>query len=93
MVSAAAAETTAADVASRGGSDMKNWSKGDRVVQPTYGPGTLVEVNEHHTVIDFDEHGRRTFVTRLVVLQATNEPAPNKAPAKKRVVKKKKAEA
>jgi hypothetical protein len=70
---------------------MKGWNKGDRVVQPTYGPGTLVEVNEHHTVIDFDEHGRRTFATRLVVLQATNEPAPNKPAAKR--AKKKKAEA
>jgi hypothetical protein len=69
---------------------MKNWSKGDRVVQPTYGAGTLVEVNEHHTVIDFDEHGRRTFSTRLVALSATNEPAPNKAPARKRAAKKKK---
>ena len=55
---------------------MKNWSKGDRVAQPTYGAGTLVEVNEHHTVIDFDEHGRKVFATRLVVLQASNEPAP-----------------
>jgi hypothetical protein len=69
---------------------MKAWAKGDRVVQPTYGPGTLVEVNEHHTVIDFDEHGRRVFATRLVVLQATNEPAPAKAAAKKRAPKKKK---
>jgi hypothetical protein len=70
---------------------MKNWSKGDRVVQPTYGAGTLVEVNEHHTVIDFDEHGRRTFSTRLVTLQATNEPAPHKAAGtRKRAVKKKK---
>jgi RNA polymerase-interacting CarD/CdnL/TRCF family regulator len=69
---------------------MKSWTKGDRVVQPTYGAGTLVEVNEHHTVIDFDEHGRRTFATRLVVLQASSEPAPAK-PAKKRVVKKKTA--
>ena len=65
---------------------MKNWSKGDRVSQPTYGAGTLVEVNEHHTVIDFDEHGRRTFSTRLVVLQSTNEPAPNK-PVRKRATK------
>jgi len=47
-----------------------------------------VEVNEHHTVIDFDEHGRRTFASRIVVLQATNEPAPNK-PAKARAKKKK----
>ena len=65
---------------------MKSWTKGDRVVQPTYGPGTLVEVNEHHTVIDFDEHGRRVFATRLVVLQATNEPAPARA-ARKRAPK------
>ena len=71
---------------------MKNWSKGDRVMQPTYGTGTLVEVNEHHTVIDFDEHGRRTFATRLVTLQASNEPAPNQAPTRKRAVKKKKVE-
>jgi hypothetical protein len=62
---------------------MKNWTKGDRVVQPTYGAGTLVEVNEHHTVIDFDEHGRRVFATRLVVLQATSEPAPNKVSRKR----------
>ena len=78
----------AADDGSRGGKSMKGWSKGDRVVQATYGPGTLVEVNEHHTVIDFDEHGRRTFASRIVVLQATNEPAPNK-PAKTRAKKKK----
>jgi hypothetical protein len=68
---------------------MKSWAKGDRVVQPTYGPGTLVEVNEHHTVIDFDEHGRRTFATRLVTLQATSEPAPARA-ARKRATKTKK---
>ena len=84
---AVAAEAVVADE-NRGGKSMKGWSKGDRVVQPTYGPGTLVEVNEHHTVIDFDEHGRRTFASRLVVLQATNEPAPNK-PAKTRAKKKK----
>jgi hypothetical protein len=34
-------------------------------------------------VIDFDEHGRRTFATRLVALQATNAPAPAKAPRKR----------
>ena len=62
---------------------MKSWSKGDRVVQPTYGAGTLVEVNEHHTVIDFDGHGRRVFATRLVVLHATSEPAPDRSPRKR----------
>ena len=86
------AAVAAAAGASRDGNAMKSWTKGDRVVQPTYGPGTLVEVNEHHTVIDFDEHGRRVFATRLVVLQATSEPAPHKAPTRKRAVKKKKEE-
>ncbi len=66
---------------------MKSWTKGDRVVQSTYGLGTLVEVNDQHTVIEFDEHGRRTFSTRLVTLQATSEPAPARA-ARKRASKK-----
>ena len=91
---AAATGTAAAavvDAANHGGDEMKAWAKGDRVAQPTYGSGTLVEVNEHHTVIDFDEHGRRTFATRLVVLQATNDPAPTKTP-RKRAVKKKPVE-
>ena len=88
MAAATAGIAAAADAASHDGDEMKAWAKGDRVAQPTYGSGTLVEVNEHHTVIDFDEHGRRTFATRLVVLQATNDPAPAKTP-RKRAVKKK----
>ncbi len=86
MVDSAATVVAAVDAASLGGNAMKSWTKGDRVVQPTYGSGTLVEVNEHHTVIDFDEHGRRVFATRLVTLQATNEPAPARA-ARKRAAK------
>lgn len=82
MVATGAA--VAAGAASRVGSTMsKSWTKGDRVVQPTYGPGTLVEVNEHHTVIDFDEHGRKTFASRLVTLQSTSEPAPARASRKR----------
>ena len=46
-------------------------------------------------MIEFDEHGKKTFSTRLVVLQTTNEPAPAKAARKRapRKVKAKKAEA
>jgi hypothetical protein len=73
----------------------KTWAKGDRVVQPTYGAGTILEYNEHHVVIEFDESGKKTFSTRLVVLQTTNEPAPAKAARKRapRKVKAKKVEA
>jgi hypothetical protein len=73
----------------------KTWAKGDRVVQPTYGAGTIAEYNEHHVVIEFDDGGRRTFATRLVVLQGTSEPAPAKAARKRapRKTKPKKTEA
>lgn len=92
-MAAALAAIVAAAVANRGGKAMKSWSKGDRVFQPTYGAGTIAEFNEHHTVIEFDEHGRRVFSTRLVVLQPTNEPAPNKpAGTRKRASRKKAAE-
>lgn len=52
------------------------YSIGDRVVQAQYGTGTITGINEFHTVIDFDEHGVRTFATPLVVLQRTTTPAP-----------------
>jgi hypothetical protein len=55
---------------------MAMYAIGDRVMQPQYGPGTITNVNEYHTVIDFDEHGVRTFATRLVVLERTKTPAP-----------------
>ena len=55
---------------------MRVYAKGDRVSQPQYGPGTVTGANEYHTTIDFDEHGPRTFVTRLVVLEPTKAPAP-----------------
>jgi hypothetical protein len=55
---------------------MRIYAKGDRVSQANYGSGTVAAANEHHTVIDFDEHGRRTFATRLVVLETSTVPAP-----------------
>lgn len=70
----------------------KSWTKGDRILQPTYGAGTILEYNEHHVVIEFDEAGKKTFSTRLVTLQTTNEPAPAKA-ARKRAPRKVKAKA
>ena len=62
---------------------MPYFSAGDRVSQPQYGDGTVTATNEHHTVIDFDAHGSRTFATRLVQLGRTSTIAPPK-PAKAR---------
>ena len=55
---------------------MRAFAVGDRVTQPQYGAGTVTSVNPRHTVIDFDLHGVRTFVTTMVTLEATTEPAP-----------------
>jgi Protein of unknown function (DUF3553) len=58
---------------------MRAFAAGDRVTQPQYGAGTVTSVNARHTVIDFDQHGVRTFVTTMVTLESTTEPAPASA--------------
>jgi hypothetical protein len=55
---------------------MRVFAKGDRVSQLQYGTGTVTEANERHTVIDFDEHGIRTFSTPIVMLERTTVAAP-----------------
>ncbi|HEY8550107.1 MAG TPA: hypothetical protein VIL35_09150 [Vicinamibacterales bacterium] len=55
---------------------MKMFAVGDRVVQAEYGAGTVTSADVRHTVIDFDNHGVRRFVTSMVSLTSTTEPAP-----------------
>ena len=55
---------------------MKQYTIGDRVAQSTYGTGTVTLVNEYHTIVNFDEHGSRTFVTRMVALEPSQTIAP-----------------
>jgi hypothetical protein len=57
---------------------VKHYSIGARVSQSTYGPGTITVANEHHTIIEFDEHGSRTFATAIVHLEASNTVAPER---------------
>ena len=63
---------------------MKLHSKGSRVSQSSYGPGTVTSSDEKYTVIEFDHHGRRVFMTDMVALAKTDEPAPNKPAKEKR---------
>jgi hypothetical protein len=57
---------------------MKLFAKGSRVLQSQYGSGTVMTSDERYTVIEFDQHGKRTFITDMVALSASDEPAPNK---------------
>ena len=67
---------------------MKLFAKGNRVAQANYGSGTVISSDERYTVIEFDNHGTRRFITDMVALAKSDEPAPNK-PAK---AKRKKAD-
>jgi hypothetical protein len=68
---------------------MKQYAKGDRVVQLQYGAGTVTDANERHTTIDFDEHGVRVFSTPIVKLERTTAPVnrPHKAAGARRTKK------
>jgi hypothetical protein len=56
---------------------------GARVNHVSYGDGTVRDVNEYHTAIDFDSVGLKRFATPKVVLQPSTTPEPAKAPPKR----------
>lgn len=78
-----AREPTVGPVGRREEALVKLFAKGSRVTQVTYGAGTVTSSDERYTVIEFDQHGRRVFLTDMVALAKTDEPAPNK-PVKER---------
>jgi hypothetical protein len=67
---------------------MNQHGIGARVNHVSYGDGTVRNVNEYHTAIEFDSVGLRTFATPKVVLQSSTTPEPIKAPAKRGRAKK-----
>ena len=67
---------------------MRLHTPGARVCQAQYGDGTVTSADEHHTRIEFDEHGPRIFSTVRVSLTPSDTPAPVKvAKTRKRAVK------
>jgi hypothetical protein len=67
---------------------MAVYAKGDRVAQPQYGPGTVTDVNEFHTVVDFDDHGIRRFSTAMVTLERSKTPPPERPKTRAKRTKK-----
>ena len=67
---------------------MRLYATGARVSQAQYGDGTVTSADEHHTRIEFDQHGPRTFSTVRVSLTPSDTPAPVKvAKTRKRTAK------
>ena len=71
---------------------MKRFEVGARVMEPTYGLGSVIAVEDAYTRVQFDEHGMKKFLTSMSKLEPSDEPAPAGArgvkPRKKRVTKK-----
>jgi hypothetical protein len=63
---------------------MKLYAKGSRVNQGDYGAGTVTSSEERYTIIEFDTHGRKMFLTDMVTLTKSDVPAPNKPVKEKR---------
>lgn len=64
--------------------NAKEFSESDRVSHSIYGAGTITSIGEQHTIIEFDEHGRKKFMTSIVEINHCDVQAP---PPKKRKTK------
>ena len=64
---------------------MKRFEVGARVIEPTYGLGSVVAVEDAYTRVQFDEYGMKKFLTAASRLEPSDEPAP---PGLKKVRKK-----
>lgn len=51
------------------------FSLADRIINPTYGLGTIKQVDSQYTTIQFDEHGTKKFLTAMVQLERSDAPA------------------
>ena len=55
---------------------MKRFDVGARVIEPTYGLGSVVAVEDAYTRVQFDEHGVKKVLTSMSKLEPSTEPVP-----------------
>jgi hypothetical protein len=70
---------------------MKRFEVGARVVEPTYGLGSVIAVEDAYTRVQFDDGGVKKFLTSMSRLEPSSEPAPASRPGARRSRKKKEA--
>src|SRR6476660_1192505 len=64
------------ELTSQGDREMKRFDVGARVVEPTYGLGSVIAVEDAYTRVQFDEHGVKKFLTSMSRLEPSDEPVP-----------------
>lgn len=55
---------------------MKPFALGDRIVEPTYGLGCVIAVEDAYTRVQFDDGAVRKFLTRASKLAPADKDAP-----------------
>ncbi len=58
---------------------MKRFEVGTRVVEPTYGLGSIVAIEDAYLRVQFDENGVKKFLARLARLEPSSAPEPARA--------------
>lgn len=73
--------------------NIEGFAVNERIHHALYGTGTIKEVNQQYTTIEFDQNGRRKFLTTLVRLERSSVAAPDPPPRKSKAAKKPAAKA
>jgi len=60
--------------------NLNAFSVNERIQHEDYGPGTITEINPLHTTIEFDQGGRRKFMSSMVRLERSDVAAPERRP-------------
>ena len=63
---------------------MQVLSSGQQVKHQQYGLGIVTESDAEHTAIDFNDHGRKLFVTSLMTAELIGDAPVNPVRAKRR---------
>ncbi|HEX5422693.1 MAG TPA: hypothetical protein VFW94_04035 [Candidatus Acidoferrales bacterium] len=73
---------------------MKNLAEGQYIKHSQYGLGVITETDKDtdRTIIDFDEHGTKTFVTSIMVVEPAEGTPPPRPKRRKKAKTAKKAE-
>jgi hypothetical protein len=72
---------------------MKRFEVGARVVDPTYGHGVVIAVEDEYVRVQFDEHGVKKFLTSLSRLEPSDAPVPGGAKGKAKAKRKRQSPA
>jgi hypothetical protein len=67
---------------------VQTLSQGQQIKHQQYGLGVVAESDSERTLVEFDDHGRKLFVTGLMTAELIGEAPANPTRAKRRTSRK-----